>query len=38
MLELEGNLRNDAVQLHFTDRKMKWQEMGNNLLNVTELV
>lgn len=27
ILELEGNLRNDVVQLHFTESKMKWQEM-----------
>lgn len=28
MLGLKANLRNDVVQLHFIDRKMKWQEMG----------
>lgn len=31
ILELKGNLRNDVVQLHFTESKMKWQEKGNNL-------
>lgn len=35
MLELKENLRNDVVQLHLIDRKMKWQEMENNFLNVT---
>lgn len=37
-LELEGNLRNDIAYLHFIDRLMKWQDMGNNMLNVTKLV